>query len=139
VPARKMRVEVYDDAGNRYAITFDGRVTRDEALRIFDMVELLGGMPSVGPDVEGRDETSKISRVNFLVEKNFPGLWFTPKDARLAYESEFSEPISLSTISTYLSRLATRGLLLKERSSHRIRYRLFSQSMQRILSLKNPT
>jgi hypothetical protein len=45
LPVRKMKVEVYDESGNRYVISFEGRVTREKALKIFDMVELLGGIP----------------------------------------------------------------------------------------------
>jgi hypothetical protein len=47
--SRKMRVESYDESGNRYTITFEGSVTREKALRIFDIVELLSGMPGIEP------------------------------------------------------------------------------------------
>ena len=137
MPARKMRVEVYDDGGNRYTITFDGRVTRDKALRIFDIVELLGGMPSMEPRWQNNEEVSKIDKVHLIVEKNFPAVWFVPKEAQSVYERELNEPISLSTISTYLSRLATRGVLLKERNSHRTRYRLISESLQKMFHVND--
>ena len=48
MPARKMRVELFDSEGNRYTIAFEGQVTRDKALRLLDLVELLGGMPGEG-------------------------------------------------------------------------------------------
>ena len=51
MPARKMRVELFDSDGNRYTIAFEGQVTRDKALRLLDLVELLGGAPSEGPTV----------------------------------------------------------------------------------------
>lgn len=132
-----MRVEVYDEGGNRYTITFDGRVTRDKALRIFDIVELLGGMPSMEARWQNNEEVSKIDKVHLIVEKNFPAVWFIPKEAQSVYESELNEPISLSTISTYLSRLATRGVLFKERNSHRTRYRLISESLQKMFHISD--
>ena len=46
MPARKMRVELFDNDGNRYTIAFEGQVTRDKALRLLDLVELLGGVPT---------------------------------------------------------------------------------------------
>ena len=49
MPARKMRVELFDSDGNRYTIAFEGQVTRDKALRLLDLVELLGGAPGEGP------------------------------------------------------------------------------------------
>ena len=48
MPARRMRVELFDSDGNRYSITFEGQITRDKALRLLDLVELLGGVPPSG-------------------------------------------------------------------------------------------
>lgn len=136
MPARKMRVEVYDDSGNRYTITFDGRVTRDKALRIFDIVELLGGMPSVQPVWQRTPDLSKMDKVRLVLQKHFPIVWFSAKDAQSTYEKETNDQISLSTISTYLSRLANRGLLLKTRNSNKVRYRLMSEGLQKMSKVK---
>ncbi len=54
MPARKIRVELFDSDGNRYTIAFEGQVTRDKALRLLDLVELLGGAPNEGPTVSTR-------------------------------------------------------------------------------------
>ncbi|KYH41850.1 MAG: hypothetical protein AYL32_002110 [Candidatus Bathyarchaeota archaeon B26-2] len=124
MPARKMRVEVYDEEGNRYTITFEGRVTREKALGILDIVELLGGMPSVQPAWKQPEEIPKIEKVRLILERRFPLVWFSAKDLKNVYESETGEHISLSTASTYLSRLADRGLLMKIRNSNRVKYRL---------------
>ncbi|RLI36735.1 hypothetical protein DRO55_02955 [Candidatus Bathyarchaeota archaeon] len=133
VPARKMRVEVYDEQGNRYTITFEGRVTRDKALRILDIVELLGGMPTAQPEWEENREMPKIDKVRFVLEKHFPIVWFSARDVQRVYEEEVKEPISLSTVSTYLSRLAHRALLVRSRESNRVRYRVAPRSIQRTL------
>ncbi len=136
MPARKMRVEVYDESGNRYTITFEGSVTRDKALRLIDLVELLGGMPGVNSSREAlSSELSKFDKVHFVLEKYFPIVWFSSKEVQSAYEQEFKEPASLSTISTYLSRMANRGLLIKNRSSNSLRYRIATEASQRILGL----
>ena len=37
MPARKMRVELFDSEGNRYSISFEGQVTRDKAVRLLDL------------------------------------------------------------------------------------------------------
>lgn len=126
-----MRVEVYDGSGNRYTITFEGRVTREKALKVFDIVELLGGMPNIEPEWKRVPKLSKIDKVRLIVEKNFPIVWFNAKDVQRAYEKETEEPIGLSTVSTYLSRLADRGFLIKTRNSNRIRYRLISKSLNK--------
>jgi len=135
MPARKMRVEVFDENGNRYTITFNGHVTRDKALRLLDVVELLGGMPGLNPGVgDFPSELSKFDKVRLIVEKSFPVVWFSSKDVQSAYEQEFKKPISLSTISTYLSRMAQRGILANRSMSNHKRYRRMTAVSQSTLS-----
>ena len=135
MPVKKMRVEVFDGSGNRYVITFEGNVTREKALRLLDLVELLGGMPSVDPNLqETTSAYCKFDKLRSMVEKHFPIVWFSSKDAQLVYEQEFKEPISLSTVSTYLSRMANRGVLAKSGTSSRRRYRAMTKISQSTLS-----
>jgi len=133
MPVKKMRVEVYDESGNRYVISLEGRITRKNALRILDMIELLGGMPSTTADIPRAEKFSKIEKVQFIVERYFPLVWFSAKDVQSLYQKETKEQISLSTVSTYLSRLSERGLLSKQRSSNRVLYRLMSSEMREIM------
>jgi hypothetical protein len=126
MPTKKMRVEIFIN-GDRYTITFEGQVTRDKALRLLDLVELLGGMPTVNSGT-GRpvSEISKIEKVRLAVEKNFPVGWFSSKELQSAYEKQFNEPIRLSTASTYLSRLAARGYFIKKGTANQVRYRIMT-------------
>jgi len=127
MPARKMRVEVYDDTGNRYTITFEGDVSRDKALRLLDLVELLGGMPGSSSEWSHNSGLSKFERVRLIIEKHFPVVWFSSKDVKSVYEKEFKEPISLSTVSTYLSRMAKRQVLANDRTPNGLRYRIITE------------
>jgi len=87
---------VFDGGGNRYTITFEGNVTREKALRLLDLIELLGGMPSVNPNFEETTSAhSKFDKLRSMLEKHFPIVWFSSKDAQLVYEQELKEPISL--------------------------------------------
>jgi hypothetical protein len=124
MPAKKVRVEVFNN-GDRYTITFEGQVTREKALRLLDLVELLGGMPTVPPETNfSTSQLSKIDKVRLVVEKKFPIGWFSSRDIQVSYEEQFNEPIRLSTVSTYLSRLADRGVFTKESKSNQRRYRI---------------
>jgi hypothetical protein len=126
MPTKKMRVEVFNN-GDRYTVTFEGQITRDKALRLLDLVELLGGTPATTSDqTTSTAELSKIEKVRLTAEKNFPVGWFSSKDMRDAYEKHYSEPISLSTASTYLSRLTDRGYFIKKGSSNQMRYRIMT-------------
>src|SRR3989304_9759881 len=118
MPARKMRVELFDNDGNRYTVAFEGQITRDKALRLLDLVELLGGMPNEGQSTGNSTPalpnlTTRFEKVQMVIHKSFPLIWFASKDIQSFYEQELKEPIGLSTVSTYLSRMASKGLLLR--------------------------
>ena len=131
MPARKMRVEVYDEDGNRYIITFNGHVTRDKAIRLFDLIELLGGVPEPNSSWGQRiSDMSKYDKVHLIIKKHFPIIWFSSRDIQSAYEQEFKEPINLSTISTYLSRMINREILLKSDTNNGRRYRILTAITQ---------
>jgi hypothetical protein len=128
MPARKMRVELFDSDGNRYTIAFEGQVTRDKALRLLDLVELLGGAPSEGPAAStgtalSNKILSRFEKVQLVIQKNFPLIWFSSKEIQSIYEQELKEPVSLSTVSTYLSRMATKGMLLRTGGPKSLKYK----------------
>ncbi len=128
VPARKIRVELFDSDGNRYTIAFEGQVTRDKALRLLDLVELLGGTPNEGPSANTSPALpsrplSRFEKVQLVIQKNFPLIWFSSKDIQSIYEQELKEPVSLSTISTYLSRMAAKGSLMRTGGSNNLKYK----------------
>lgn len=128
MPARKMRVELFDNDGNRYTVAFEGQITRDKALRLLDLVELLGGMPNEGQTSSHStpalpNSTSRFEKVQMVIQKSFPLIWFASKDIQSVYEQELKEPISLSTVSTYLSRMANKGLLLRTGTGNSLKYK----------------
>ncbi|MGA3058814.1 MAG: hypothetical protein ABSD92_00435 [Candidatus Bathyarchaeia archaeon] len=128
MPARKMRVELFDSDGNRYTIAFEGQVTRDKALRLLDLVELLGGAPSEGPTAGAGASLpnrvlSRFEKVQLTIQKSFPLVWFSSKDIQSVYEQELKEPVGLSTVSTYLSRMVSKGMLLRTGGSNNLKYK----------------
>jgi hypothetical protein len=128
MPARKMRVELFDSEGNRYTLAFEGQITRDKALRLLDLVELLGGMPGEGPapgtgsSLAGNN-LSRFEKVRLVIQKSFPLIWFSSKEVQSVYEQDLKEPIGLSTVSTYLARLTSKGVLLRTEGSTNLKYR----------------
>jgi len=136
MPAKKMRVEVFDGGGNKYTVTFDGQVTREKALRLLDIVELLGGMPGVSsPENQSSADLTKLEKMFLIVERHFPIIWFSAKDVQTVYEQEMKEPAGLSMVSTYLTRMTERGMLMKSGASKGRRYRLIATKTESTLSL----
>lgn len=141
MPARKMRVELFDNEGNRYTVAFEGQITRDKAMRLLDLVELLGGMPGEAQsNGTGNPQTvsnySRLEKVRSVIQKSFPLVWFSSKDIQTMYEQELKEPVSLSTVSTYLSRLATKGILLRTGGPNSLKYKISTSTPQAVIKQK---
>jgi len=128
MPARRMRVELFDSEGNKYSVSFEGEITRDKAMRLLDLVELLGGGPSAGSNpgtVPGiGEQRSKSDRTRSIVQRHFPIVWFRSREVQTVYEQELKEPINLSTVATYLARMATKGILQRAGPSNNLKYKL---------------
>jgi hypothetical protein len=139
MPTKKMRVELSDGEGNKYTVSFEGQITREKALRLLDLVELLGGGVSANVNsgtnlLVPSNELSKYEKVYMLVQKSFPLVWFSSKDIQAAYEQEFKEPISLSTVATYFARMANKGILMKTGSANRLKYKVVQNISQALIN-----
>lgn len=115
-------MELVDESGDKVTVIFEGRLSREKILQLADLAELYGG------SFEGRlggGSESKLDRLLGVVEKCFPFGYFTSRDVLEAFQAEFREPIPLTTVSTYLCRLADRAVLQRVGSGRGcIRYRV---------------
>lgn len=135
MPAKKIRVEVFDESGNRYTISFEGRVTREKALRLLDIVELLGGVHDDQELEQELGSASKFDKTKSVIKKYFSFTWASSKDILAVYEQEFNEPISLSTVSTYLARMTDRGFLVRRGPAHNRKYRMIAKMAKNNLKI----
>jgi len=111
---RRFKVEFDDGEGGRYTLSLDGNVSREKVLKLIDIVDLLGGGEEK-PEVLFSQDTM-FGKIYGLIERKFPVGFFSSTDLLETYEDEFGRPIKLSTISTYLSRLQSKGLLNRQRT-----------------------
>jgi hypothetical protein len=131
MPTKKLKLEVFDAKGNRYTLTFKGDVSRDKVLNLLDLMDLLGGVTE--DDSRWRSTSNSVSKFDKLcqlVRRQFSFNWFSSKDVQKVYEQEFDEPVSLSTVSTYLARMVDRGFLTRKGSANNMRYRLVTLPQQ---------
>ena len=70
--------------------------------------------------------SSRIEKVHSVIQKSFPLIWFSSKEIQSVYEQDLKEPISLSTVSTYLPRMSNRGLLLRTGGPNALKYKIAS-------------
>jgi hypothetical protein len=124
---RKLKLEISDLDGNRYTLTFEGRMSREKLNNLLDLIDLLGGTKGNGSsEISSYQNESKFGKVFSIMKQKFIIPWFSSKDIQVAYEQELCEPISLSTVSTYLSRMADQGVLSKKGPANNRRYKLMT-------------
>jgi hypothetical protein len=104
-------------------------------------VELLGGMPNEVTNREAAGSpsltsSSRLDKVRAVIQKSFPLVWFSSRDIQTVYEQEMKEPISLSTVSTYLSRMAGKGFLIRTGENNNLRYKTISKVAQATIRSK---
>ena len=120
----------------RHSITIDGPVTREKVTKILDLVEVMSGTPqATALGLSPR----KFDRLASTVLSRLRGKDFTSSDAKKSFETTFGEKIPLSTVSTYLSRLADRGVLEREQKGVLMRYRVRSEEQSPSLALRTST
>jgi len=117
---KRIKLEMVSEDGDKLTLIFEGRVNREKLLQLADFVELYGGQEDEVVERQG----NKLSRLVKVVEKHFPFTGFTTRDVLEAYRYEYHEPLSLSTASTYLSRLADRGFLERIAVGNVAKYRV---------------
>ena len=119
---RRIRIEFYDDAGCRHSISLEGPLTRDKVGRVLDYAELMGGLPSNPATNAATYPRTKLERVRDLILHRLRDTMFSSDEVRNVYQEFYGETIPLTTVATYLSRLADKGFMRRSFSSGRWRY-----------------
>src|SRR5437899_12763210 len=114
---RRLKVEFYDSEGVRHSIAIDGPVTKEKVAKILDLVELMAGTPQTSPTALGLSP-KKFDKLASTIISQLTGRSFTSGEARKAFETTFRQKIPLSTVSTYLTTPAERGILQPNQNTH---------------------
>jgi hypothetical protein len=130
LPKRRIKIEFDDGQGGKYKISMEGKVSRDNVLKIIDMAEIIEGKSEVNQPIALSKDTN-FGRLYNLIEEKFTFGSFTSTDVLEAYEDEYNTPIRLSVISTYLQRLTERGMLVRNRTNLGWSYRRAQLNLQR--------
>lgn len=126
---KRVRVDFYDDSGCRHTVSLEGPITREKIARILDYAELMGGLASKPAANEPtRYARTKLERIRDLALHRLNDKTFSSDEVRDLYQEFYGEPIPLTTVATYLSRLVDRGLMRRSGSSGRWRYSLAEAS-----------
>ncbi len=120
---KKLKVEITDDEGTTYSLSLQGRFSQDKVLKIMELMDLLGDQWPKGDRREANESTT-YGKLLKLIESTYATKEFSSADIARDYEEHTNNQIPLSTVSTYLARLADRGALKRQKFGNSWVYRL---------------
>ena len=123
----KIKIEFSDDSGSKYLFNIEGS-SKENITKIIDFAQTMSAKG--GAENQPFTDTN-IAKMYGLLESRFQFGLFTSNDVLRAYQQDFQSPTSLSVISTYLSRLAHRGLLTRAHHGSGWVYKLARTEQQR--------
>ncbi len=134
---KRFKIELEDAEGSKYNLSLEGNVSKEKIMKIVEFMDLIN--IESNSESNGNNENEIYSRSNrvipasvgdkiwSIVEGKFPYGGFTSTDILELYEDQYNEPIKLSIISTYLSRYAERGRLIRTRQGKEWVYKMTKQ------------
>lgn len=122
----RIKIEFTDEKGARYSFSVEGP-SKENMSKILDFVNSISNTSSSSSNSSVEPEPipdTNFSRLFGLVQNKFRFGSFTSSDVLEAYEQHFQLRTTLSTMSTYLARLADRGVVIRSRNGAGWIYRL---------------
>ena len=117
---KRIRIDLEDSDGAKYNFSLEGNVTREKMLKIFELMNLM--------NIEEPESSTQLDSIGAkiwnVIDKNFPIGKFTSSMILEKYEDQYGEPIKLSVISTYLSRFAVKGKVVREKQGKEWAYQI---------------
>lgn len=118
---RRVKFEYDDEHGQKGLHILSGPVTREGLMKAMDALELMGAMTEA--QTHAPDEATFFGKVQTLLETTFAAGDFSSSDVAREFEEKYNQPVRLSTVSTYLARLAERRHIRRERFGNSWVYR----------------
>jgi hypothetical protein len=118
---KRIKIELEDEEGVKYTLALEGKVSREKLMKAVDILEIMD-VP-LEHSYRAPDEGTFFGRVMTLLETTFAAGDFSSSDVAREFEDKYSQPVKLSTISTYLSRLADKQYIKRERFGNSWVYR----------------
>lgn len=110
---KRVRVEFQDDDGTKYTLAVEGRLSREKVLKVMDLMELVEGDGAIVG--QAPDNSTVYGKVREIIDSAYAAKEFSTADIARHYEELHNTTTNLSTISTYLSRMAEKGYLKRQK------------------------
>jgi len=119
---KRVKIELEDDDGTKYTLSLEGDVSRAKLMKAAEMLEIMD-VPLESGLRKNQDDGTFYGKIRSLIETTFSAGDFSSSDVAREFEEKYNEPVRLSTVSTYLSRLTDANHLRRERFGNSWVYR----------------
>ena len=119
---KRVKIELQDEEGTKYTLALEGKLSREKVMKVMDLMEMIN-VPLEDDRALTPSQDTFFGKLYNLIETSFPGGEFSSSDVAREFEEKYGLPVRLATVSTYLSRLADRNHLRRERFGNSWVYR----------------
>jgi len=119
---KRIRLEFFDRSGAKHSLSIEGDFTIDKVNRLLEYAEIVAGSTQRTSPLEGRE--TKMNRLTDVINTQLADRSFDSREIYQSYREAWGDDFTLGAVSTYLSRLADRGLLERTGSAAHWFYRL---------------
>jgi len=121
---KKVKVEITDEEGTTYSLALHGKFSSEKLMRMMEVIDLLDKVDHGINNVPPPNESSTYGKILRLIQTSYSTKEFSSADVARDFDDLHAGPIPLSTVSTYLARLADKGLLKRQKFGNSWVYRL---------------
>lgn len=119
---KRIKFEFIDDNGTKHTHIVEGKVSREELVKTMEALEMMD-LEVTANSRQTPNEGTFFGKVQTILETTFAAGDFSSSDVAREFEEKYGQPVKLSTISTYLSRLADKQFIKRERFGNSWVYR----------------
>jgi hypothetical protein len=106
---KRIKLEFFDRSGVKHSLAIEGDFTTDKVTRLLEYAEIVAGSASHAPNSQGYE--SKMDRLLDVISTQGAEHAFDSRQICQSYRETWGGDFALGAVSTYLSRLADRGML----------------------------
>lgn len=118
---KRIKFEFTDERGTKHIHVVEGPISREDLMKTMDALEMMDLQPADSRPTP--NEGTFFGKVQTLLETTFAAGDFSSSDVAREFEDKYAQPVKLSTISTYLARLADKQYIKRERFGNSWVYR----------------
>jgi hypothetical protein len=106
---KRIKLEFFDRSGVKHSLAIEGDFTLDKVTRLLEYAEIVAGSTQHSPNLQGYE--SKMSKLLDIINTQSADHSFDSRQISQSYRETWGDDFTLGAVSTYLSRLADRGIL----------------------------